>query len=197
MADFFTPAQIEHLSQSTVRLDLLVEFQFTTGTVRVWNGNTELPAGGKTWKPMYGSGQIDGLSMPTGGTAEAVNFTVSGIPGDSIGLLAKALEESPTVTQQLVTVYLQLFDADWQTFGAPIGIWWGFMQPPRVNRSQMQDTEGAVQTVTMTAENAFFNRSRPPYGRYTDRDQQKRSPGDKFFQFTPSLLFKTFQYPRW
>jgi hypothetical protein len=47
----------------------------------------------------------------------------------------------------------------------------------------------------MTAENAFFNRSRPPYGRYTDRDQQSRSAGDKFFQFTPSLLFKTFTYP--
>ncbi|MDH6229605.1 hypothetical protein M2281_000177 [Mesorhizobium soli] len=200
--DFFTPEQIEMLSQTTVRLDLLVEFQFTSGITRVWNGNTELQSGieggnSKIWKPMYGSGQIDGLSLPTGATAESVNFTVSGIPEDKIGLLAKALEESPQVAQRLVTVYLQLFDADWQPFGVPIGIWWGFMQPPRVARSQMQDTEGAVQSVSLTAENAFFNRARPPYGRYTDRDQQKRAPGDKFLQFVPSLLFKTFEYPRY
>jgi hypothetical protein len=200
--DFFTPEQINALSQTTVRLDLLVEFQFTSGTTRVWNGNTELQSGiedgqPKVWKPMYGSGQVDGLSLPTGATAESVNFTVAGIPDDKIGLLAKALEESPQVAQRLVTVYLQLFDADWQPFGAPIGLWWGFMQPPRVARSQMQDTEGAVQSVSLTAENAFFNRARPPYGRYTDRDQQKRSPGDKFLQFVPSLLFKTFEYPRY
>jgi hypothetical protein len=197
MAGFFTSDQIERLSRSKVLVDILVEFQFTTGTIGVWNGNTDLLAGGKTWKPMHGSGQIDGLSMPTGGTAESVTFTVSGIPNDNIGLLAKALEESPQAAQRLVTVFLQLFDDGWQPVGAPIGIWWGFMQPPRVNRSQMQETEGAVQSVTMTAENAFFNRARPPYGRYTDRDQQKRSPGDKFFQFVPSLLFKTYDYPRW
>lgn len=194
---FFTPEQIEILSRTTVRLDLLVEFQFLSGTTRVWNGNQELPAGDQTWKPMFGSGQISGLSLPTGVTAEAVTFQVSGLPDDAIGLLAKALEETPQVSQQLVIVYLQLFDDDWQPVGAPIGIWWGFMQPPRISRSQMQGTEGAVQSVSMSAENAFFNRSRPPQGRYTDRDQQKRSPGDKFLQFVPSLLFKTFQYPRY
>jgi hypothetical protein len=194
---FFTPEQIAILSQTTVRLDLLVEFQFLSGTTRVWNGNQELTAGGKLWKPMFGSGQIDGLALPSGVTADSVNFQVSGIPDDAIGLLAKALEEAPQVSQQLVIVYLQLFDDNWQPVGAPIGIWWGFMQPPRVARSQMQGTEGAVQSVSLSAENAFFNRSRPPQGRYTDRDQQKRSPGDKFLQFVPSLLFKTFQYPRY
>lgn len=194
---FFTPDQIAALSSTIVRPGLLVEFRFLSGTTRVWNGNQELPAGGKLWKPMFGSGQIDGLSLPTGVTAEAVTFQVSGLPGDDIGLLAKALEETPQVSQQLVIVYLQLFDDDWQPIGAPIGIWWGFMQPPRISRSQMQGTEGAVQSVSMSAENAFFNRSRPPQGRYTDRDQQKRSPGDKFLQFVPSLLFKTFQYPRY
>lgn len=192
---FFTPDQMAALSASTVRVDLLVKFEFRTSTQYLWNGTTDLETGGQTWKPMHGAGVIDGLSLPTGTTADAVTFQLNGLPDQATDLLGMALEDSRDVAQQLVTVYLQLFDADWQPVGAPIGIWWGFMQPPRITRTAMQDTEGAVQSISLTAENAFFNRSRPPYGRMTDRDQQKRSNGDKFFQFTPSLLFKSFTYP--
>jgi hypothetical protein len=49
--------------------------------------------------------------------------------------------------------------------------------------------------VSLTAENMFYGRSRPPYGRNTDRDQQARSPGDKFFGFVSSLVQKTITYP--
>lgn len=194
---FFTAEQVAQLSASTVRVALLTEFRFTSGVKRVWNGETLLVSGEREWLPMHGAGSIDGLSVPTGTAAEAVTFTVSGLPGDASGLLAEALAGTDDVTQQLVTVFLQLFTEDWQPAGTPIGIWWGFMQPPKVSRSEMQGVDGAVQSVEMTAENAFFNRSRPPFGRYTDRDQQRRSPGDTFLQFTSSLLFKTFNYPQY
>lgn len=192
---FFDADQVVRLSDAVVRLDFLVEFQFVAGTRRVWNGNQVLVAGGHEWLPMRGAGQIEGLSVPAGTAAEAVTFRVSGLPNDASGLLGEALAGTQDAAQQLVIVYLQLFDEDWQTVGAPIGIWWGFMQPPRVSRSEMQGVEGAVQSVEMSAENAFFNRSRPPFGRYTDRDQQARSEGDLFCQFVPHLLFKTFHYP--
>ncbi|WP_252924730.1 hypothetical protein [Aliihoeflea sp. 40Bstr573] len=192
---FFTTDQLSALSSSTVRLDILVKMEFKSGTVYVWNGNTDLETGGQTWRPMHGRGTIDGIGISSGTVSEAVTLTLSGLPEQQTDLLALALEESPDVAQQSVTIYVQLFGDDWQPIGAPIGIWWGFMQPPRVERSQMQGIEGAQQAVSVVAENAFFNRSRPPYGRYTDRDQQKRYPGDKFFQFMSSLLFKTFVYP--
>ncbi len=194
---FFTDDQVARFSTSPVRVALLAEFRFTAGTKRVWNGDTVLEAGGREWLPMHGAGGIDGLSAQSGTAAEAVTFTVSGLPNDAAGLLAEALAGTDDAVQQLVTVYLQLFSDDWQPAGAPIGIWWGFMQPPKVSRSEMQGDEGGVQSVEMTAENAFFNRSRPPFGRYTDRDQQQRSPGDRFLQFTSSLLFKTFNYPQY
>lgn len=192
---FFTPAQIARLSAGVVFVDVLAEFQFASGTVRAWNGNTELPSGGHTWKPMYGAGAIDGVSISGRSVSETVTFTLNGLSGQSPDFLAKALEETPEVEQQLVILFLQIFDEDWQPVGAPIGIWWGFMQPPKVSRTPMQADGGGAQTVTLTAENAFFNRSKPPLGRYTDRDQQTRAPGDKFFQFTPNLLFKTFVWP--
>lgn len=195
MSDFFTPSQIAAVSASTVRCDFLIKLEFKSGTVYLWNGNTDLVSGGQTWTPAYGAAQIDGLSVPTGTASSAITLSLNGLPDQSTGLLAKALEATPDVQQQPVTVYLQLFDSDWQPFGAPIGVWWGFMQPPRISRTTMGPAVGAIQSITLTAENAFFNRSRPPYGRYTDRDQQSRSDGDKFFQFVSSLLFKTFIYP--
>jgi hypothetical protein len=192
---FWTAEQIARFAAGTVRLDLMVEFQFATGTKRVWNGNTPLVSNGFTWQPMYGAGGIDGLSMPIGTAAESVTFQMNGLPGKADSLLAAALAGTDEVLQRLAIIHLQLFGEDWQPEGPPVGIWWGFMQPPRVSRTPMQGAVGGTQLVTMAAENAFFNRSRPPYGRYTDRDQQARSPGDKFFQMTPALLFKIFDYP--
>ncbi|KFB10328.1 hypothetical protein [Nitratireductor basaltis] len=193
--DFFTPDQIEALSATTVRCDLLVEMRFKSETFYMWNGNTELETGGKTYLPMYGYGSIDGLGASSNQASETVNFALNGIPDQVPDFLSKVLGETDEVDQRLVIVSLQLFDAEWQPVGSPAPLWWGFMQPPRVSRTEMQGVEGAVQTVSMTAENAFFNRSRPPYGRYTDRDQQKRYPGDKFFQYMAKLLHAVFTYP--
>lgn len=195
MSQFFTPEQIAALSATTVRCDILIKLEFKSGTVYYWNGNTPLYSGGQTWAPTYGAAQIDGLSVPTGTASTQVTLTLNGLPNQATDLLAKALESTPEVQQQPVTLLLQLFDDEWQPVGAPIPFWVGFMQPPRITRTQQGPDTGAIQSITVAAENAFFNRSRPPYGRYTDRDQQSRSPGDKFFQFAPSLLFKTFIYP--
>lgn len=189
---FFDSGQVASLSGQTVRVSLLAEFQFASQTVNLWNGEYPITTGGKTWNPMHGCGNIDGLGVSADQSADSVTFALSGVD-DTI--LSSALEETPEANQRSVLVYLQLFDGDWQPVGSPIVIWWGFLQPPKVTRTAMQADQGGMQTVSISAENAFFNRSRPPAGRYTDRDQQFRSPGDKFCQFTPSLLFKTFIYP--
>lgn len=194
---FFTPEQIAAFAAGKVLVDIITEFQFKSGTVRVWNGVTEMVSGGHVWKPMFGRGSIDGLGVSGGTVSETVTFTLNGLPNQDPDLLGLALEETPEADQQLCIIYLQLFDEDWQPWGNPIGVFWGFMQPPKVSRTPMQGTDGAIQSVTMAVENAFFNRSRPPNGRYTDRDQQRRSPGDKMMQFIPSLLFKRIVWPDW
>lgn len=193
--DFFTQDEIAHLSASTVRVDFLVEMQFRSETVRLWNGHSTLDVGGQTWKPVYGMGLIEGLEYSTGEQSQATTMTLAGIPDQATDILALALAETPDVTQQFVTDYLQLFDEDWQPYGSPISIWYGFMQPPRVERTEIAGLEGPVQTVKVQAENAFFNRSRPSFGRFTDRDQGRRSPGDRFCSHTASLQSKTFTYP--
>lgn len=193
--DFFTPEQISMLSASTVRCDFLVKFEFASSTMRAWNGNTKLVVGGDIYLPMYGFGQIDGLGMSGGTVSENVTLSLSGLPGQALDLLSVALDDTPEVDQQMLTIFLQLFTEEWQPAGTPIPIFRGFMQPPSVSRSAMQGTEGATQSISLTAENIFYSRSRPAYGRNTDRDQQARSPGDKFFGFVASLISKTITYP--
>lgn len=193
---FFTEEQVELLSASTVRAALLVEFAFASETKYLWNGHYRLTSGGHVWEPMRGAATIDGLDAPAGNAADTVTFALPGLPtGETDHILALALEETPEANQRSVRIYLQLFNGYWQPVGSPIGIWWGFLQPPKATRTPASEDIGGVQTVSIEAENAFFNRARPPAGRYTDRDQQKRSPGDKFFQFTSGLSFKTFWYP--
>lgn len=190
---FFTSDQLTALSSTRPRVDFLVELQFASGTMYLWNGNTDLEVGGHTWLGLKGTAKIDGLNLTQNQQSQAVTLTLSGI--SDIGILAKALEETPDVNQQTAIIYLQFFDEDFQIIGSPLGIYWGFMQPPKIDRMAMQDGQGAVQSIRVSVENAFFNRSRPPQGRYTDRDQQARYPGDDFFEFVQDLQNKTFVYP--
>lgn len=196
MSAFFTPEQITLLSASTVRCDFLVKFEFMASTLYAWNGNTDLLAlDGNTYKPMFGFGNIDGLGLAGAGTAsETVTLSLDGLPGQALDILSHALAETADVNQQMVTISLQLFGEDWQPVGLPIPIFRGFMQPPKVTRGAMGEA-GGTQSVSIVAENIFFGRARPAYGRYTDRDQQGRYPGDKFFGFVASLVFKTITYP--
>lgn len=193
--EFFTPEQAEKLSKGTVRCDFLVKLEFVSETVYLWNGHYPLTVAGQVYTPLHGIAVIDGLGVTSNAQSQQITFSVSGIPNQEPDLLALALEETSEANQQSVSVYMQLFDEDWQPEGSPVLIWVGFLQPPRVERTAMTEDEGSIQTIHISAENAFYNRARPAYGRYTDRDQQRRFPGDKFFRFTALLQQKTFVYP--
>jgi hypothetical protein len=195
MAEFFTADQLSLLSATTVRCDLVCKFEFASSTEWAWNGNTDLIVGGNTYKPMRGYGRIDGLGLAAGTLSEVVTMTLDGLPDMPLDFLAKALADTEEVDQRIVTIGLQLFNNEWQPVGSPIPLFRGFTQPPVISRTPMEGAEGATQTVTITAENVFYGRSRPPHGRNTDRDQQARSPGDKFFGFVASLLSKVIRYP--
>lgn len=189
---FFDSDQIDSLSGKTVRIDVLVRFDFVSETMYAWNGDYNLIIDGNTYHPMHGLMKIDGLGVSSSAESQAVTLSMNGVDSD---LLALCIEQTPEANQQLITLYVQLFDEDWQLVGTPVPVWWGFMQPPRIDRSAMSGIDGSQQLIKISAENAFFNRSRPPYGRYSDRDQKKRSPTDKFFQFATSLANATFNYP--
>jgi hypothetical protein len=144
---------------------------------------------------MYQTAAIDGITLSGGTVSEFVQVSANGLPDQALDYLAEALAETPDIDQQTAVLSVQLFTDEWQPSGIPIPVFVGAMQPPKVSRQPMQDENGGLQSISITIENLFFNRSRPPHGRYTDRDQQSRSPGDLFFGFVSSILSKTIRYP--
>ncbi|MGL5936975.1 MAG: hypothetical protein ACRCZI_15295 [Cetobacterium sp.] len=190
--DFFTADQLLALQQKVVRAATLCELFFDTTPERVWNGDTLLTAGGRSWKPLRGAGFIDGIPGLGQGTAESVTLRLS---GTDESILALTLSESDLVSQRLMVLYMQLMGDDWQPIGQPLAVFYGYMQPPRVDRSVVNGEEGSEQSISIECLNAFYNRSRPPYGRYNDSDQQRRYDGDKFFSFVSSLVSKIVTYP--
>jgi len=192
---FFTAEQIALLKAQTVRADILVQLGFESGTKRIWNGNTDLEFSGYTWTGLKGYGQVSGLQFSGEPISERFEISLDGIPGDVTNFLSNALAETGDVENGIATVYYAFFDESWQPIGSPVPLKWGYMRKPRVSRSRADGESGGVQRIVIGCENIFYNRSLPPAGRYTDRDQQSRHPGDQICQFQPSLVNKTFTYP--
>ncbi len=192
---FFTSDQIDAFISNKVRVDFLAKLEFDSETMYVWNGDYNLNVNSIEYLPLHGLAKIDGLGMNSTIQSEAITIEVSALAGQEADFLSLALEESQEANQKLITISMLFFDDDWQPIGNPVPIFFGFMQPPKISETASSDEIGSTQTITITAENAFFNRSRPAYGLYSDRDQQKRFPGDHFLQFASLLRDKTFVYP--
>lgn len=192
---FFSNDQVLRMQGTTVRCSIMAEFEFKTETIRVWNGEHNLVSGGRSWVPMHGIGIIEGLQQKSDISSNQITITLTGFENENYDLISILLAETDEVVQRLCKIYLQFFDDEWQPIGDPVLIWFGFLQPPEVTTTPKQEFQGSQQTIKIMAENAYYNRAKPPIGKYTDRDQQRKFPGDSFFSFVPELVSKTFVYP--
>jgi hypothetical protein len=197
---FFTPDEAAALARGTVRVGTLVDFEFggvppDGGPVYLWNGFGTRVFAGKTYWGAGDLGAIDGLEEARNPVSHQVTFSLSGVPDSPADLLAKALEATDIVQGRLAIVSLQLFDGAWQPSFGPIPIYFGIMQPPRVELQPATETQGAQRTLSLPTENLFFGRGRPAAGRYTDREQQMRFPGDRFLEYTAMLVNQTLNWP--
>lgn len=189
---WFSAGQLAVLTARNPRVALLAEFRFQGDTKRVWNGDRWLKIGADVYQPLRGRGFIDQLPVQALGTTESVNTS---LPGVDSSIVALAFAATADIVQRVAILSLQFFDKDWAPVGSPLGVFFGFMQPPRATTTIMQGVEGPVKTISMEILNMFFNRSKPPYGRYDDADQEARSTGDRFFAFVTDVADKNVTYP--
>jgi hypothetical protein len=197
---FFSPAEAALLALGTVRVATLVDLEFggtppEGGPVYIWNGFGTRTFAGRTYLGCGDLGNIEGLEEARLPVSHQVTFTLSGVPDSPADILAKVLEASDIVQGRLAIVSLQLFDGAWATAGSPIPIYFGVMMPPRVTREPATEATGARRVLTLPTENLFFGRGRPAAGRYTDREQQTRYPGDRFCEYTAQLVNMTINWP--
>lgn len=192
---FFSPGEIAALSAGTVYAGLLCDFDFDGAPTFIWNGFGPRTFDGKDYIGCGDLGTIEGLEEVRSAQSQRVTFTLSGVADSPVDLLAIALDSADIVQGRNVTVYEQLFNADWSPLGSPIALYMGLMQQPRVTREAATEDHGARRVITLGSENFFYGRSRPPAGRYTDREQQHRHPNDRFCEFTPMLVQASIVWP--
>ncbi len=192
---YFPQAIAAKLAGRTVAASLLCFMDFRVTPRRWWMGFGDLEAGGYTWQGMGELIQIDGLEQPIGTVAPKTTFQLSGVDPTVVKLAKKA---SDRVKDRRCRVYLQYFDitpddasvAPWSLLDEPFAIWSGMMD--QLTYSGQGPSQRGV---TQSAESLWTNRSRPPFGLWSDRDQNARFPGDRGLEQVPSLVKKQARWP--
>ena len=161
-----------------VRPIVLVELAFASGSVRVWTGLGDLTWNGATW---VGTGTFMGIS-PIEETAEVraagVTLTLSGIPSSLIALaLAEPYQGRPCA------IHFGALDTNtYALIGTPFQIFKGRMDVMTIEEGP------ETATISVSAESRLVDLERARERRYDHQDQQLVAPGDRFFEYVPSIV---------
>ncbi len=180
-------AVLAALSAGAVKSAFLLELKFNSGTIYVSDMNIPFidPKWGHTWK---GMGELVGMSeiSASEGDLAPLREYVLGIPWEFLtdgeqavsgmwrvpGLIGN---KSDFIGRE-ANLFMQLFDVDANDL-VPVGV-------PFALDSGLMDKVSASMTasaavLTLRVEGLLARKGAPIYGIMTDRDQQKRHPGDR------------------
>jgi hypothetical protein len=144
--------------------------------VYAWSGVGEITFDGKTFDGVGSLGGISAISEQADGTASGISLTLSGI--------------DPEFTQYLINqpyrgahtaVYVGALDAGFAEVVA-----WKRLSTWRLNAVSIVDDESGM-TITVECEGAFIDQTRARVRRFTNEEQQRRYPGDKFFEYMAAM----------
>jgi hypothetical protein len=191
---FFPLAVAALLEERIVRWPLLVEFDFDTPKY-LWNGYRKLVAGGKTWEPVKGHCQVNGLGESSGTTSSQITVSVSGaLVTDSMVQKAITADRAAYVNK-LLKIWVVPLDDFWQpTMDGPFCLSTGIMTALPISEI-MNDDRTVTRTLTIEAENIFYGRSGVPNSYRSDLDQKNRFAGDRGMEFITSLQNATVTIP--
>lgn len=179
MSRDLTSAASAALTASNVKLALLFQADFDSGTTRAWTGLGDLSWNSQTW---YGTGNyltIGGIEETNEIKATGTTVTLSGIPSELVSI---ALSED--YQGRAMTIWLALFDSSNAIISDPIQVLSG-----RMDIMEIQEG-GETATISVSVENRLIDLERPRVRRYTNEDQKIDYPNDKGFEFVPSIQEK-------
>jgi hypothetical protein len=183
MARSITTAFKNAIKSSVVRPLLAVELEFSTGTLRFWNGYGDLTmtAGGSS-NTFTGLGDLMNVS-PTSESdqIEAIGASLS-LTGIKSSFISTAL--TGNYTNRNASIFLGLFDSSKSVIADVYTLFKGKMDIMKID----EGPESA--TITLNLENRLIALDRPIHRRFTHEDQQERFSGDLGFEFVPDLQDK-------
>lgn len=176
------PAAAAALAAPNVALAALVDMDLDP-PLRVCSWGNPLTWAGQTYVAAGILGTIDATDESTD-QPRGQRFTLSGIP---TALIAQFLSEP--VGGRTVRVYVAILDPDThQVLHADLE-WEGQIDG-------MQSVgDGSTESIAVTAESAGVDLLRAVPVRYTDTDQQRLFPGDRFFEFVSDQAEREVVWP--
>ena len=183
MARSITTAFKNAIKSSVVRPLLAVELEFSTGTLRFWNGYGDLTmtAGGAS-NTFTGLGALMGVSaIAESDQIEAIGASLS-LTGIKSSFISTAL--SGNYTNRNASIFLGVFDTSKSVIADVYTLFKGKMDIMKID----EGPESA--TITLNLENRLIALDRPLNRRFTHEDQQERFSGDLGLEFVPDLQDK-------
>lgn len=140
------------------------------------SGSIPIQFNGVIWEAVGALGSLDFGSETTDGSAGGVKAMLLQIPSDYRDDLT-----DQAVRGCLAEVFVGVLD---ETFTSVIGF-------KRIRRGTVQgydiDDQGSTISVTVTIETKAINQRLPAQKRFTDEWQQRKYPGDLFFQYVSQM----------
>lgn len=145
--------------------------------VAAWTGVGTLSFGGRDYDGTGAFGSVSTIGEGADGSAVGVSVTLSGIdPAFGDDILGQPYRG------KTFELYVGALAEDYQSIAAaPKLIWKG-----RVDSVDL--TDGEQLAVTLTAESRMRDQGRPRIRRYTNAEQQRRYPGDRYFEYAQQMV---------
>ena len=177
-----TQAQALLASGSPLALTALVEMQLSQ-TLYLSSWDSDIEWAGQTWQATGILGAIEAVE-DSASELRGLKFSLSGVPADSIGLaLGENVQGKPCILR------LGLMEPDKHVIVDVQTVWSGTLD-------QMALTEGdGGSAIAVTAEHRGVSMQRPKTLRYTDADQQRLYPGDRFLQYVTAQAGQPVVWP--
>lgn len=170
------PTTVARLQDSTLSPIVLVELEFASGPLRLWSGIGEVIWDGKVFHGSGKYGTIGPVEETEDVRATGTSLMLSGMPQEMVSLIW-----SDRWQNRPARIFLAYVNTENQRLDTPpIQVFSGRMD-------QMTWKEGDDITFVLTLESFLVDLERPRIRRYTSADQQGEYPGDKGFDYVPSL----------
>lgn len=173
-----TAAMEAALAANHVRLCLLAELSFDSGTLYATNLPYSLDWNGHTWLGLGKLGGIDAVQEGEEIQAYGLALTLSGVESAHVSI---ALGEQ--YQGRRVKVYLGLFDDNYAILADPVLVFRGRMD-------HMELEQGATFTIRVNCEGRLADFERARVRRYNHEDQIAVYPDDRGFEFVPQMIEK-------
>lgn len=186
MSITFTDPELAALDNSVISIGIFVRINTAPVVQRLWLGCRPIDPGVNVYDAggdlYYGLGEISNVpefEVLLMGQAERIDLSLSGVSQRIFDLVASNVSALKYVD---VDIGIMLFDTSWQPLG-PIR-WikkWTADLPGFAHVGARSPDETTARTVKLSVVSQLAGIKRPPYAYCTDQDQQRRSPGDLFF----------------